>query len=70
MNRLYILYFFLSLSMPHCPQQYLHIVTNYRLQPLKRVLLIDISAIMEGSGIRCRFKNKFKALIKEINDEC
>ena len=35
----------------------------------KRVLSIDLSAIMAGSGIRGQFEEKFKALIKDIEDE-
>ncbi|KAI0057375.1 P-loop containing nucleoside triphosphate hydrolase protein [Artomyces pyxidatus] len=35
----------------------------------KRVLAIDLSAIMAGSGIRGQFEEKFKALIKDIEDE-
>ena len=42
-----------------------------RLQSLhnKRVLSIDLSAIMAGSGIRGQFEEKFKALIRDIEDE-
>ena len=32
-------------------------------------LSIDLSAIMAGSGIRGQFEEKFKALIKDIEDE-
>jgi ATP-dependent Clp protease ATP-binding subunit ClpB len=35
----------------------------------KRVLSIDLSAIMAGSGIRGQFEEKFKALIRDIEDE-
>ncbi|KAJ3815573.1 P-loop containing nucleoside triphosphate hydrolase protein [Lentinula aff. lateritia] len=35
----------------------------------KRVLSIDPSAIMAGSGIRGQFEEKFKALIRDIEDE-
>ena len=35
----------------------------------KRVLSIDLAAIMAGSGIRGQFEEKFKALIKDIEDE-
>ncbi|EMD39396.1 hypothetical protein CERSUDRAFT_104581 [Gelatoporia subvermispora B] len=35
----------------------------------KRVLSIDLSAIMAGSGIRGQFEEKFKALLKDIEDE-
>lgn len=35
----------------------------------KRVLSIDLSAILAGSGIRGQFEEKFKALIKDIEDE-
>lgn len=35
----------------------------------KRVLSIDLSAIMAGSGIRGQFEEKFKALIKDIEEE-
>ncbi|KAI0676172.1 P-loop containing nucleoside triphosphate hydrolase protein [Trametes maxima] len=35
----------------------------------KRVLSLDLAAIMAGSGIRGQFEEKFKALIKDIEDE-
>ena len=35
----------------------------------KRVLALDLSAIMAGSGIRGAFEEKFKALLKDIEDE-
>jgi ATP-dependent Clp protease ATP-binding subunit ClpA len=35
----------------------------------KRVLSIDLSAIMAGSGIRGQFEEKFKALIRDIEDQ-
>ncbi len=35
----------------------------------KRVLSIDLSAIMAGSGIRGQFEEKFKALIRDIEAE-
>ncbi|EJF58053.1 P-loop containing nucleoside triphosphate hydrolase protein [Dichomitus squalens LYAD-421 SS1] len=35
----------------------------------KRVLSIDLAAIMAGSGIRGQFEEKFKALIKDIENE-
>ncbi|TFK62182.1 P-loop containing nucleoside triphosphate hydrolase protein [Pluteus cervinus] len=35
----------------------------------KRVLAIDLSAILAGSGIRGQFEEKFKALLKDIEDE-
>lgn len=35
----------------------------------KRVLSIDLSAIMAGSGIRGQFEEKFKALLKDIEAE-
>ncbi|PIL30251.1 transporter [Ganoderma sinense ZZ0214-1] len=35
----------------------------------KRVLSIDLAAIVAGSGIRGQFEEKFKALIKDIEDE-
>ncbi|KAG6872381.1 hypothetical protein C0995_010133 [Termitomyces sp. Mi166 len=35
----------------------------------KRVLSIDLSAIMAGSGVRGQFEEKFKALIRDIEDE-
>ncbi|KAG6844829.1 hypothetical protein H0H87_003396 [Tephrocybe sp. NHM501043] len=35
----------------------------------KRVLSIDLSAIMAGSGIRGQFEEKFKGLIRDIEDE-
>ncbi|KAN0088354.1 P-loop containing nucleoside triphosphate hydrolase protein [Tylopilus felleus] len=35
----------------------------------KKVLSLDLSAIMAGSGIRGQFEEKFKALIRDIEDE-
>ncbi|KAI0316146.1 P-loop containing nucleoside triphosphate hydrolase protein [Amylostereum chailletii] len=35
----------------------------------KRVLAIDLSAIMAGSGIRGQFEEKFKALLRDIEEE-
>ncbi|KZV60384.1 P-loop containing nucleoside triphosphate hydrolase protein [Peniophora sp. CONT] len=35
----------------------------------KRVLAIDLSAIMAGSGIRGQFEEKFKALVKDIEEQ-
>ncbi|KAF8885071.1 P-loop containing nucleoside triphosphate hydrolase protein [Gymnopilus junonius] len=35
----------------------------------KRVLSIDLAAIMAGSGIRGAFEEKFKALLRDIEDE-
>lgn len=35
----------------------------------KRVLSIDLASIMAGSGIRGQFEEKFKALIRDIEDE-
>lgn len=35
----------------------------------KRVLSIDLSAIMAGSGIRGQFEEKFKALLRDIEAE-
>ncbi|KAF8332525.1 P-loop containing nucleoside triphosphate hydrolase protein [Amanita rubescens] len=35
----------------------------------KRVLSIDLASIMAGTGIRGQFEEKFKALIKDIEDE-
>jgi ATP-dependent Clp protease ATP-binding subunit ClpB len=35
----------------------------------KRVLSIDLSAILAGSGIRGQFEEKFKALLKDIEAE-
>ncbi|TDL26495.1 P-loop containing nucleoside triphosphate hydrolase protein [Rickenella mellea] len=35
----------------------------------KKVLALDLSAILAGSGIRGQFEEKFKALIKDIEDE-
>ncbi|KAJ7597632.1 P-loop containing nucleoside triphosphate hydrolase protein [Mycena floridula] len=35
----------------------------------KRVLSIDLSAILAGSGIRGQFEEKFKALLRDIEDE-
>lgn len=34
----------------------------------KRVLALDLSAIMAGSGIRGAVEEKFKALIRDIED--
>ncbi|KDQ61982.1 hypothetical protein JAAARDRAFT_122866 [Jaapia argillacea MUCL 33604] len=35
----------------------------------KRVVSIDLASIMAGSGIRGQFEEKFKALLKDIEDE-
>jgi ATP-dependent Clp protease ATP-binding subunit ClpB len=35
----------------------------------KRVLSLDLSAIMAGSGIRGAFEEKFKALLRDIEEE-
>lgn len=35
----------------------------------KRVLSLDLAAIMAGSGIRGQFEEKFKGLIRDIEDE-
>jgi ATP-dependent Clp protease ATP-binding subunit ClpB len=35
----------------------------------KRVLSIDLAAIVAGSGIRGQFEEKFKALIRDIEEE-
>jgi ATP-dependent Clp protease ATP-binding subunit ClpB len=35
----------------------------------KRVLSIDLSAIVAGSGIHGQFEERFKALIRDIEDE-
>lgn len=35
----------------------------------KRVLSIDLASIMAGSGIRGQFEEKFKALLRDIEDE-
>ncbi|KIP01473.1 hypothetical protein PHLGIDRAFT_80531 [Phlebiopsis gigantea 11061_1 CR5-6] len=35
----------------------------------KRVLSIDLASIMAGSGIRGQFEEKFKALLRDIQDE-
>lgn len=47
------------------------LLTSLLIQSLhnKRVLSIDLSAIMAGSGIRGQFEEKFKALIKDIEEE-
>lgn len=35
----------------------------------KRVLSLDLSALVAGSGIRGQFEEKFKALIRDIEEE-
>ena len=35
----------------------------------KRVLSLDLSAIIAGSGVRGQFEEKFKALLRDIEDE-
>jgi ATP-dependent Clp protease ATP-binding subunit ClpB len=35
----------------------------------KRVLSIDLAAIIAGSGIRGQFEEKFKALVRDIEEE-
>ena len=35
----------------------------------KRVLAIDLASIVAGSGIRGQFEEKFKALVRDIEEE-
>lgn len=35
----------------------------------KRVLSLDLAALLAGSGIRGQFEEKFKALLKDIEEE-
>jgi ATP-dependent Clp protease ATP-binding subunit ClpB len=51
----------------YCDIWYTYVI-NQSLQD-KRVLSIDLSAIMAGSGIRGQFEEKFKALIRDIEEE-
>ena len=53
------------------PAIFIFIIWSDFLQSLqhKRVLSIDLAAIMAGSGIRGQFEEKFKALIRDIEDE-
>ena len=44
-------------------------LARYKSLQNKRVLSIDLAAIVAGSGIRGQFEEKFKALIKDIEDE-
>lgn len=44
-------------------------ITNFQSLQHKRVLSIDLAAIMAGSGIRGQFEEKFKALLRDIEDE-
>ena len=44
-------------------------ITNPQSLQHKRVLSIDLAAIMAGSGIRGQFEEKFKALLRDIEDE-
>jgi ATP-dependent Clp protease ATP-binding subunit ClpA len=46
-----------------------HWLTTFQSLHNKRVLSIDLSAIMAGSGIRGQFEEKFKGLIRDIEDE-
>lgn len=60
-------------EVPEVSQQLITFVNSHSRNPQslqdKRVLSIDLSAIMAGSGIRGQFEEKFKALIKDIEDE-
>jgi ATP-dependent Clp protease ATP-binding subunit ClpA len=47
---------------------YILIVLNQSLHD-KRVLSIDLSAIVAGSGIRGQFEEKFKSLLRDIEAE-
>lgn len=42
-----------------------------RLQSLlnKRVLSLDLSALLAGAGVRGQFEERFKALLKDIDEE-
>jgi ATP-dependent Clp protease ATP-binding subunit ClpB len=51
-----------------CDIRYAYVLGIQSLQD-KRVLSIDLSAIMAGSGIRGQFEEKFKALIRDIEEE-
>ena len=35
----------------------------------KRLLSLDLSALMAGTGVRGEFESRFKALLKDIEDE-
>lgn len=50
------------------PDSHLNLHSFQSLQN-KRVLSIDLSAIVAGSGIRGQFEEKFKALIRDIEEE-
>lgn len=45
--------------------------TNPRTQSLhnKRVLSLDLAALLAGTGIRGQFEEKFKALLRDIEEE-
>jgi hypothetical protein len=47
---------------------YLSLTISQSLQD-KRVLALDLAAVMAGSGIRGAFEEKFKALVKDIEEE-
>lgn len=47
----------------------LRVLNQYQSLQNKRVLSIDLAAIMAGSGIRGQFEEKFKNLIRDIEEE-
>ena len=47
----------------------LRVLNQYQSLQNKRVLSIDLAAIMAGSGIRGQFEEKFKNLIHDIEEE-
>jgi ATP-dependent Clp protease ATP-binding subunit ClpA len=49
----------------------LRLYTNPRTQSLhnKRVLSLDLAALLAGTGIRGQFEEKFKALLRDIEEE-
>jgi hypothetical protein len=61
-------YFILSTS-SRFPILYRRLTDAVKSLQNRRVLSLDLSAIMAGSGIRGQFEEKFKALIKDIEDE-
>jgi hypothetical protein len=66
-----------SKEVPEVPQLYLvaikpltsGVIANLQSLQHKRVLSIDLAAIMAGSGIRGQFEEKFKALLRDIEEE-
>lgn len=46
-----------------------HVAHSFKSLHEKRVLSLDLASIVAGSGIRGQFEEKFKALLKDIEEE-